>query len=186
MSTREIAAGALFTAFACIAAITLRFGGAAFVPFSLLPLVVFLAGFVLPPKPACLSLLAYVLLGLAGIPVFAKAPFGGPAYVLQPTFGFILSFPLAAGLISLIRGREINAVRWLSAALTGIVFIYVLGAAYLYIVVNYYLGSPMPVNNVVRVAILPFIGFDILKAIGAAWLAKSIVQRLPGFEPKGN
>ena len=56
----------------------------------------FLAGGVLNRRAAVLSILAYILLGLVGIPVFASPPYGGPGYFLLPTFGFLLGFILTA------------------------------------------------------------------------------------------
>ncbi len=37
----------------------------------------------------------YLLIGLAGVPIFARG--GGPAYLLRPTFGFLLGFLLRRG-----------------------------------------------------------------------------------------
>ncbi|MCD6156016.1 MAG: biotin transporter BioY, partial [Candidatus Atribacteria bacterium] len=64
------------------------------IPFSLLPFVVVLAGWLLRPQEAFWSMSTYILLGLVGLPVFASPPFGGPAYLLKPSFGFLLGFIL--------------------------------------------------------------------------------------------
>ena len=83
----------VFTAMAIAAAVLVRFGGSV-VPFSLLPLVMCLAGGILGPRPGAYSMLAYMLLGLMGLPVFASPPYGGLAYVFTPSFGFVPGFVL--------------------------------------------------------------------------------------------
>ena len=53
-----------------------------------------LAGLLLGARLGAVAVAAYILLGLVGVPVFASG--GGPAYVLQPTFGYLLGFVLQA------------------------------------------------------------------------------------------
>jgi len=60
------------------------------VPFSLQTLFVMLSALLLGPGRSAAAAAAYMLIGLAGIPIFTGG--GGPAYVLQPTFGYILGF----------------------------------------------------------------------------------------------
>ena len=68
--------------------------GADSMNFTLQWFFVLLAGLLLGSKRAFLSVSTYLLIGLMGIPVFARG--GGPAYLLRPTFGFLLGFALAA------------------------------------------------------------------------------------------
>ncbi|MCQ2507666.1 MAG: biotin transporter BioY, partial [Dorea sp.] len=58
---------------------------------------VLLAGYFLGGKLAGISVSVYLLIGLAGVPVFASG--GGIGYLIRPTFGFLLGFALAAFLI---------------------------------------------------------------------------------------
>lgn len=53
-----------------------------------------LAGLLLTPKLAFTSVFTYLLIGLLGVPVFAAG--GGPAYLIRPTFGFLLGFAAAS------------------------------------------------------------------------------------------
>lgn len=179
MTTRHLVLAGMFTALAGIAAVIVRFSGAAMVPFSLLPLIVFIAALILPPKAAAMSFTAYLLLGLTGMPVFASPPYGGLSYVLKPTFGFILAFPIAAALISAMTRKTRKPLALAAALVSGIAVIYIIGALYLFIVVNYYMGSTMPVGQVMKVAVLPFIGFDLIKAGAAIALIGIMVKRLP-------
>ena len=77
---------ALFVALTAVGAFLKIPAGA--VPFTLQILFTFLAGILLGPGWGALSQLIYVLLGLAGVPLFTGG--GGLGYVLQPTFGFLL------------------------------------------------------------------------------------------------
>lgn len=67
------------------------------VPITLQTLFVYLAGSLLGAWPGCISQMLYLLIGLAGLPVFTSG--GGPAYALHPTFGYLLGFPPAAWII---------------------------------------------------------------------------------------
>ena len=60
------------------------------VPLTLQVMFTNLAGLVLGSRLGALSVLTYVLLGLAGIPVFTSG--GGIGYVLMPTFGYLIGF----------------------------------------------------------------------------------------------
>ncbi|MFZ5591614.1 MAG: biotin transporter BioY [Bacillota bacterium] len=178
-TTREITLTALFAAMAVVAAMLVRFGSA-IVPFSLLPFVVLLAGGILGSRLGALSMALYVLMGLVGLPVFAKPPFGGPMYVLSPTFGFLLGFIAAAWVTGILLSKKENHsyLRYVLASLIGLVVIYLCGLPYLYIIMNFYLGQSMDVMKVLQVGLLPFIVPDLFKALAAAVLAKQVRQRL--------
>ena len=68
------------------------------VPFTLQPMVVLLGGAALGARLGAASQALYLLLGLAGLPVFAASPLlpQGAARLIGPTAGFLLSYPLAA------------------------------------------------------------------------------------------
>ena len=68
--------------------------GADTMNFTLQWFFVLLAGLLLGSRRAFLSVSTYLLIGLMGIPVFARG--GGPSYLIRPTFGFLLGFALAA------------------------------------------------------------------------------------------
>lgn len=53
-----------------------------------------MAGLILKEKWGSISQIMYILCGLVGIPVFTGG--GGPQYVLQPSFGFIMGLVLLA------------------------------------------------------------------------------------------
>ena len=56
------------------------------VPFTLQYLFTMLAGLLLGSKRGTISVVAYMLLGLAGLPIFSEG--GGLWYVFKPSFGY--------------------------------------------------------------------------------------------------
>ena len=74
------------------------------VPLSLALFAVHLCALLLPPRQAVMSLCAYLLLGLCGVPVFAGFACG-PAALLGPTGGFLFAYPLSALLSSTLAAR---------------------------------------------------------------------------------
>ena len=77
--------------------------GADTMNFTLQWLFVLLAGLLLGSKRAFRSVAVYLITGLIGFPIFARG--GGPAYLLRPTFGFLLGFALAAWAIGFLCER---------------------------------------------------------------------------------
>ncbi len=79
------------------------------VPLTMQSLFVLLTGYLLGARTATLAMIVYVLVGLMGFPVFARG--GGPGYLLQPTFGYLLGYIAAAGLV----GRLVHGARSFSS-----------------------------------------------------------------------
>ena len=185
ISVREMVLAALFAAIASVGAIFLRFGGEAVVPFSIMPLVVLLAGALLGAKLGALSMFIYVLIGLLGIPVFAKPPYGGPTYILQPTFGFLVGFIVGAYVVGkILEAKGEPSLVWYFLAMGGGLFgIYLLGLPYLYGILNFYVGKAISVVEVLKIGFLPFILFDLIKAILVIGIAKSVAERVKSIKP---
>ncbi len=169
---------ALFAALLSAAATLFRFASGV-VPFSLVPFAVILGGLTLRPLEAFMGVSVYLGLGLVGVPVFAAPPFGGVMYILQPTFGFLLGFLLAAPLVA--RSREaMHPPTFLKVAVLAIVGVavpYGPGLLYLWFVLNLIMGVEIGLGGVVRTGFLPFIAPDIVKALLAgalAWKARSL------------
>ncbi|MFZ5633942.1 MAG: biotin transporter BioY [Bacillota bacterium] len=179
LSAKDISLAAMFAALAAVAAALFRFG-APVVPFSLVPFVMLLAGMMLGARLGALSMAVYVLMGLLGLPVFEKAPFGGPAYVLQPTFGYLLGFILGAYITGKLLPPKENPgiARYLLASVAGITALYLAGLPYLYVILNFYMGKAVPVLKVIQIGFLPFIAFDLVKGVLASFLARAVVRRV--------
>jgi len=178
ISTQELVLAALFTAVMCVLTILVRvLQPIMVIPFSLQPLVLMVAAAVLKPRAAFLSMLAYVLMGLIGIPVFSSPPYGGPAYIFIPSFGFLLAFPVAAWVESKLILKT-SLFNFFLAGLVGVVVYYLIGLPYLYVILNFYLGKAVDVMGVLKIGFLPFLLFDMLKLAAASFLALEICRRL--------
>ena len=103
-----------------------------------------LAGLVLGARLGAIAVASYVLLGLLGVPVFASG--GGPAYLLQPTFGYLLAFILQAWFCGFYvrRSSAVSYRQLLSANLGGMIIVYAIGIAWFYLVSNYVIAAPIP------------------------------------------
>ena len=101
------------------------------VPMTLQPLAVLFTGAVLGSRRGALALLLYLAEGAVGLPVFAGG--AGVAYMLGPTGGYLVSYPVVAGLVGWLaeRGWDRRLV-WTAAAMTlGLLAIYAFGVAWL-------------------------------------------------------
>jgi len=134
------------------------------VPFSLQPFAVYFAGLLLGPVWGGFALLLYIVVGLAGAPVFSNGG-AGIGYFLGPTGGFLVGFLLAAIVIGAIAHRrveprplsEVGAVSQVVALAVAIVVIYGVGVPWLAWAQGIPLGSALSVMT-------PFIPPDVLKA----------------------
>lgn len=113
------------------------------VPFTLQPLFVLLAGALLGARLGAASQALYLAVGIAGLPVFAAG--GGAAYLLGPTGGYLLAYPLAAwvagaladrgagarslGLLAALATIHLGGAAWLGAAQGGVTAGLLLGSA---------------------------------------------------------
>ncbi len=148
------------------------------VPFTLQTLVSLLAGLLLGARLGLLSQLLYILMGLIGLPVFAYG--GGIAYVLNPTFGFLIGMVVASGLIGWLSDRfdpdrsRMKVWQALIFSLSGTAVVYLVGVPYLYMIQTVYAGSGMTFVRAIEVAMLPFLIGDTLKSVFAAVLAPRV------------
>lgn len=180
-TARDITLTAVFTAIMVVAAMLFRYTGP-IVPISLQPFVVMLAGGIIGARLGSLSMVVYLLIGLVGVPVFAKAPFGGPAYVLMPTFGFLLGFAFSAYIIGFIleRSETRSLARYIVAMMTGILVYDIVGVAYLYLMMVFYMGGSYSMMDILAIGFFPFLALDLLKGLAAAFLAMAVSKRLQG------
>ena len=146
--------------------------------FTLQLLFALLAGFLLGPKLGSGSVLIYLLLGLLGMPVFAAG--GGPAYLLRPTFGFLIGFALTAFLTGMLAKKQ-RFLSFLIAALLGMLAYYLCGMLYFYVISNYVIHMPVTWGlvwiNCFLVTVIP----DTVLCVIAALLAlrlRPVTERL--------
>jgi biotin transport system substrate-specific component len=158
------------------------------VPFTLQFLFCAYSGIFLGAKKGLYSQLLYIAIGLIGIPIFANG--GGPGYLLQPTFGYLLGFALCAFTIGkfIETFSEITVVKLLGSVLCGLILVYALGVSYLYLIVNFYLHKSLTLAGAVAVGFTPYITADLILAIIVALTAVRVIPILQksGYIKKSN
>lgn len=140
MNTKRLVYIAVFTALIIV-------GGLVSIPIpftqiqlSFQTLFVIMAGLMLGARDGALAVLIYLAMGLLGLPVFTSG--GGVAYVLMPSFGYLIGFPigaLVAGRLSA-RGKAPTRARAFASALVGMIPVYLIGMAYQTLILYYYTG----------------------------------------------
>ena len=81
-------------------------------PIALQTLVVNLVAFLLPPKDAAIAMLAYIGIGIIGVPVFTGGT-AGPGKMFGPTGGYIWAYVAAVFLMSWFKGKQYSFRRLL-------------------------------------------------------------------------
>ena len=130
-----------------------------------------LAGLLLGARLGAAAVATYVLLGLVGVPVFASG--GGPGYVLQPTFGYLVGFLVQAWYCGAAARHlsERSFGRLLAVNGVGMAIVYVIGISYFYFVSNYVIDAPIAVWPVIFYCGVLQIVPDFLLCVAAAGLA---------------
>lgn len=134
---------------------------------------VLFVGAALGATRAVLSMLLYLAIGLAGLPVFAPQNDGshltGLAALLGGTGGYLIGFLLATAFVGWLAQREWDR-KWLRTLLAfagGTVLIYAVGLPWLYVTLsNLHVANPL--QTTITGGLLPFLIGDALKAILAA------------------
>ncbi len=145
------------------------------VPLTLQLFFVLLAGLLLRPPVAGAAALVYLLLGVAGLPVFSSAR-GGAAILFGPTGGYLWGFLLAAVTVAFLRkvkGAASPLGRDLLAACAGLVVLYLAGWLQLMAVTGL---NPW---GAIVAGVLPFLGLDLGKAFLAVLAARFLRRVLP-------
>ena len=145
-------------------------------PITLLFFATALSGVLLGPKWGAASQAVYVVLGLAGLPIFTGG--GGPGYVFQPSFGFLLGLIPAAWVIGMLTRGEPSPVRAALAALAGLGALYLVGLPYLWLILNVYLGKGMALPALLWSGMVIFLPGDVLKIAGVAALSRPLGRAL--------
>jgi biotin transport system substrate-specific component len=145
------------------------------VPMTMQTLVVLMLGMAYGRRLGAGTVLAYLLVGAAGLPVFAGTPERGIglAYMMGPTGGFLMGFVAAAWVTGALAERGWDrSVPWCAAAmLAGTVVIFVLGLAALIPITG--------LSRAIETGLIPFLASSGLKiALGA--VALPLIWRILG------
>ena len=127
---------------------------------------VLMVGALIGARRGCFAVLAYIIEGAAGLPVFAMGR-GGFAVLRGFTAGYLVGFIAAAYIVGLLaqKGWDRRIGTTILAMVLGNIVIYTFGLLWL---------SSLPgINNVLREGLYPFIIGDLLKIALAAILLPS-------------
>lgn len=133
-----------------------------------------LSGMVLGAKWGAVSQGVYVLLGLAGLPIFTMG--GGLGYLLQPSGGFALAFPLMAAVAGAVAGQRPSRRRCAQAAAVGILAGYGVGVPYMALILNVYLAKGLSAWTIAQIGFLAYLPGEALKVTVAAVAAPHICK----------
>jgi biotin transport system substrate-specific component len=141
------------------------------VPMTLQPLAVLVVGGIFGAVAGVSALVLYIALGALGLPVFAAGG-SGVLHLIGPTGGYLLAFPVAAGVTgALVRAAPRSVLRVLLAAALGMAIIHIGGVSQLALLG----GDPA---LAFRVGFVPFLTGDLLKVGLAAAIILAVGPRL--------
>jgi biotin transport system substrate-specific component len=111
------------------------------VPITLQTFFAILAGAILGSRIGAISMGVYALVGLVGVPVFAR--FGaGFSSIVSPTFGFIISFIFTAYLTGKIIQKHKGIKAYVIVALVGMAVNYLVGTNWMYAAYKLWASAP--------------------------------------------
>lgn len=139
------------------------------------------AGLMLGGTDALICVALYIVMGLIGIPVFSAG--GGVFYVLQPTFGYILGFLIGAPVCGYVaRGLKNQAppsfLRMLAGALCALIIVYSTGVFYMYLMLNFYVGTAMSMSKAWLAGCAVFLPTDVSWCVVGAIVSYRVLKRL--------
>lgn len=136
------------------------------VPITMQTFAVLLSGIVLGSKKGVISVLLFIISGIAGLPVFASGN-SGILYLLGPTGGYIFGFIIASFITGFFaeKGWDKSFHEAFLFMLTGNLFIYIPGLIWL--------GRFTGYRNVLQLGFFPFIIGDIIKILTATIILHS-------------
>lgn len=151
------------------------------VPITLQVLIVLLLAMLSERKIAVMTVIQYVLMGMAGLPLFAGGA-SGLAYLLGPTGGYIVGFLVAVILMTscrdwIYKNKESNLGLFILFALgvMGTAVIYACGciglAVWMSTVDN--MSLEMCIRPAFQAGVVPFVWFDMIKVFFAALIGQA-------------
>lgn len=172
--TVQMAEIALMSAVLCILApfmISLPFSP---VPLTLGTFAVYLTAALLGPKHGTISVAIYLLLGMAGLPVFSGYT-GGIGKLAGPTGGYVIGYLPCALLIGwLVRRFCWKTAGTVFAMVCGTMVCYIFGTAWFLII----MGGTYTLTQAVVVCVMPYLVFDVVKIVLAAVIAVEVRKRM--------
>lgn len=132
---------------------------------------VMVVGAMLGAKRGASALGLYALAGVVGVPWFANFG-GGPAYALQPSFGFIVGFILAAWVVGRLAERRADRAPLASLGAFGVASAipFLIGVPWMWAVLHFAMGKSLGVWATLEAGVIPFIPGGVIKWVLASML----------------
>lgn len=145
-----------------------------FIPITLQTLAVILLALLLNKQQMIMVFTTYLLAGLCGLPIFANG--GGISYILQPSFGFLLSFPIAAYLLQYVKTKFklVTLPSIFLVSLLSLLLIYAIGCIYMYGVFHLVMQLDKGITEILAIGVFPFVLNDVISAFIACVIAKRL------------
>ena len=173
LDIRNMALIAVMTALMCIfGPMSIPIGA---VPFSLTPLLVYLAAYILGMRNGTVAYLVYLLIGFVGVPVMSGYS-GGPAKILGPTGGYLMAFILMALMTGFVVERFYRNIP-LQAVVMFVALIICCAAGTAWFVGQ----TKMALSKALAVCVYPFVPLDCIKLGLAIIIGRPVRERLHGF-----
>ena len=167
--TYNIAITALMATCLCIVApLSIPVG---IVPLSFTTFAAFLSLYLIGWKKGVVSYVVYVLIGLAGLPVFSGFS-GGPGRLLGPTGGFIVGIIPAMIIVGAAIEKSKRILIHFASFAAGTVLIYVSGTAWFCLV------TKSTIAAAIGVCVAPFVISDVVKIIVVMIAGPLIAKRV--------
>ena len=152
------------------------------VPFILTPLAVLGVGLALGPVAGFFTLLAYLVEGAIGMPVFSPTGLGGVAQIVGPTGGYLMSYPLVAAIVGGLTHRLVGRMpRFLAATIGGtaaVAVLFLCGAAWFMLYTHHSLQATW------IGAVAPFLPGEAIKVLAAAGIYSTLTRTTPVQSPR--
>ena len=136
------------------------------VPMTMQTFIVLIIAMAYGWKLSFLTLLAYLIEGALGLPVFAKG--GGLTYLIGPTAGYLYGMAIAAAVVGYFAdlGYGKSIIKCIVPLLLGTIIIFICGIGYLSSIIGF--------DKAITAGLLPFIPSELFKIALALFIIPSI------------
>jgi len=133
------------------------------VPFTIQPMIVLVGAAALGSRLGALAQIFYLMLGVAGLPVFAFSPElpQGLARLLGPTGGYLMAYPIAAFVTGLLAERGLDRRYLSSIAAMGV------GLSVIFLGGVLWIARAAGIETALATGLYPFIIVDVIKVVAA-------------------
>ena len=131
------------------------------VPITLASLIIFIISGIFKPKITTFSVLAYVFIGIVGVPVFSSFT-GGFHVIFGASGGYILAYPIVAFLISYLTTKFNGKIIYPISFILGTLVLYAFGTIWYMVILKTNLYASL------TICVVPFLIIDAIKIIIAS------------------